>query len=241
MKLTIPDKNVFINTFLEPIRTVSDRVQLRLEGGYAHAIAISQDNSTIVCSSYKVEVDDPSRKILNIGSIQLIIRALTLLGDDKPVLKIEGNSLSYESKKQKWKTHLLEEGIIAALPYKKEKLLFDGTRIKLPKEAIRAILKATLITSHSSKVYLIHTGDSIVCEFTDKVHDNIDSYSEEIIKDYKGPSFNPIVIKVDSLQTSTKLAGDELTLKIDTDRGLIAFEDIGTGYETTIVFLPLSK
>lgn len=241
MNITIQDKTDFIDNFVNTIATVADRVQLRIEDNAIHAVAVSQDNTTIICTSYKIDTDITEKTIVNIGDVRLFARTLDVIDSNNVTFQLTKNSLQYKSKTQTLKVHFLEDGIITALPYKKEKLMFDGIKVQLTKDSLKRILRGTSITTHSNKAYITQENNQLFCEFTDKMHENVDSYKELVVANYTGAEFSPIVVKVDSLRIAAKLPCMNTTMRIDTGRGLIAFDEVSATCETSIIFMPLNK
>lgn len=191
MKLSIPNKQGFIDNFLKPIGRLSETAILNIEGSKITSIVSSQDNTTILYSQYLLDGDVESAT-LNIPNIDKFINAVKIVDSDSIEFEISSNNIQYKSKSLKFKFHLYEDGILSGPKINIDKInafKFD-VNFEIDSNTFNNLIKSSLIVPTITKVYIHSEENLIFAEVTDKTTSNSDMFTVCLVDDYQGPPIN---------------------------------------------------
>ena len=209
--------------FLEAIQKVNDSFILDIEDdNSASVIAMTADET---CFLYGVtSMLDGSEATLNIPDAKKLVRAIKFINEDTFDLKLTSNALKYASKETRFTYHLYDENFLKRPKIKPEKIkAFDfDVNLELKKDDIRKLVKNASFVDQANKLYLYTENGNLYGEITDKQRANTDDVSIIIVEgtDAVVPE---IIVKLDNIQL-LHLVRDEITLRINTQLGLLAFE-----------------
>lgn len=209
--------------FLDAVQKINDSFIFDItEAGDASVITVTPDETLFLYGT--TTFDESVNCSLNIPDVKKLGRALNMIGDDYVALDLTTNALKYKSKGTKFTYHLYDETFLKRPKIKADKVkafVFDIT-VKVTKETIKQLVKNASFVDSANKLYL-HTEDGhLKGEVTDKARMNTDSITM-ILAENVGVDINPIIIKLENIQALTMIE-DEFDLKINTERGLVAFE-----------------
>jgi hypothetical protein len=186
MKISIQDRNAFVNSFLTPISKIANSAVIKVEKEQFSTLIATNDNTIILNATYANNNIDTA--LLNIPDISKLIRILSVIDTENLDLVYDKNNLSYSSSSIRFKYHLFEDGIIVTPKLNIDKLTaltFDG-KFSLLYNNLQNLIKGSSIATDSNKIYLSYKDTSVLGELTDKARPNVDSYGLIISTNYTG-------------------------------------------------------
>ena len=183
MTLTIPNKNDFVNKFLNQLARINNSCSLHLKGDSLTGLVATPDASVILNAKYKFGNAYSDENRFNIPDLNKLIRVLDCLPDEGINLKVNTNNLSYDEKRGvKFKYHLLEDGILSApsINIEKVKALQYDTVININNTDISNLIRSSSFATETDKLYLRTEDGKVYGELTDKNKSNVDSIEVEI-------------------------------------------------------------
>jgi len=233
MKITIRDRDDFINSFLTPLSRIADSAVLKVSEEAISVIITNADNTLAVYSQNK-NVSCSGNKNLNIPDLKKLCRVLSCIDEKECTLDISGNNINFESDSVRFKYHLYEDNIIKTPKQisfdKLKEMPFDGN-FTITQPVINSLIKGSTIATDTNKLYLSVKGNSVYGELTDKTRANTDSYGIKISENYKGEQTAtslPLNFELFRIISSTKFK--DISVRMASKRGLLIFS---TQTETT--------
>lgn len=229
MQLQILDKNNFVKKFLKPLCLVSDKCILELENntiiGSAHNKTL---NIGLRASTGNVEFSEEKTK-LNIADLNSFIRLLECLPEDKITLTINSNNLEYKNAKNRFKFHLIEDGIIMLKAVDVKLLESQGfeTTFNIPVDRFQFLLKSSTFTD-VNRVYLYSEEGSIYGELNDKTKMNVNTFTSEISENYDGEDLDPTSYSLEFLRNVNTMKSTVILSRINKRKNLLVL-DINDG------------
>lgn len=240
--LKLKNKTSFVKSFLLPISKISDSAVLEPKERdgefFLSCLCCTADNSVFLYVEYPIDEKVEDDILFNCYDIKKFIRAIDAISHtDNVSFEIENNNLSYKDKFLRFKYHLLEDGII-----KKPKMnlkMVDETEFQtsfiLDKESIKNLIKGSVFSCDSNKIYISTNKEGVHAELTDKTKKNIDTITLTVSDEYKGDEIENIPICFDIFRIMEN-ANNEIYVKINKERGIVIFE-IFNNYNKTIYIM----
>jgi hypothetical protein len=228
--IKIKNKHSFLKNFLLPISKISDSAILDTkkikDSSNISTLSCTSDNSVIFYNEYPVDINFEDNVALNCLDIKKLIRAIEAIPfQDNIVFNIEENNLSYQDKSLSFKYHLLEDGIIKKPKVDLKKLQdveFDVQFI-LKNDKIKDLIKASVFTSDSNKIYISFDEDGVYADLTDKTKKNIDNMIIKISDEYKGKRVKSVPFNFDIFRIMEN-SNNDIFIKINEKIGIVIFE-----------------
>jgi hypothetical protein len=226
MKLTITNKDQFLNEFLTPISKVGDSAVIKVENSTIKALLATSDNTVIVSAEYN-EPANKSTKQLNIPDVKKLCRILQCIDAQSIELDLAENNISYTSQAIRFKYHLYDDSIISVPKLnlaKLEQLDFNG-QFTISQSTVLALIKGSSIATDTDKIYIsFKNDDTVYGELTDKARANVDSYGLQIASDYVGvPVANSIPLNFEIFRIISSMKFNQIHSKIATATGVFVF------------------
>lgn len=233
MIVKILNKLNFCKKFLDPISNVSDHALLKLKKNNITSLVKGSDGYTYLYSeSTDIEYDGDEIS-LNIGDLKRFIKILLSIPEDSLSIILNGNNVEYKSPTNKFKFHLMEDGIINVPSLSVEKIEMSKfcTFFKLPILLFSNLLKSSSYVLDGSKIY-IHTENGMVLgELNDMKKDNTDSYSMKIAETFEGDEIlEPLPFSTELFRSISTLKSNEFDVKINVERRIIAISILEDNY-----------
>lgn len=233
MIVKILNKLNFCKKFLDPISNVSDHALLKLKKNNISSLVKGSDGYTYLYSeSTDIEYDGDEIS-LNIGDLKRFIKILLSIPEDNLSIIINANNIEYKSPTNKFKFHLMEDGIINVPSLSVEKIEMSKfcTFFKLPILLFSNLLKSSSYVLDGSKIY-IHTENGMVLgELNDMKKDNTDSYSMKIAETFEGDEIlEPLPFSTELFRSISTLKSNEFDVKINVERRIIAISILEDNY-----------
>lgn len=191
MKLTIPNKDIFLNNFLVSIGKIAESATLKVTPGRIDSLVSTGDNTSIISISYEDSSID-CETTLNIPDVKKLCRVIQCIETPGFELSISSNNISYNSKTIRFKYHLYDDGIITVpkIDLKKLETIDFDSKFTLAYASISSLVKGSTIATDTNKIYLSFIDKEVHGELTDHARANTDSYGLLISSDYTG-KLNP--------------------------------------------------
>lgn len=240
--LKIKNKNSFLKNFLLPISKISDSVVLQPKSvedeNFLSCLCCTPDNSVFLYVEHPIEEQLDSDISLNCSDVKKFIRAIDSISHaDEISFDIENNNLSYKDKYLRFKYHLLEDGIIKHPKMNLAKIdnTVFHTRFLLEKESVKDLLKGSVFSCDSNKMYISANKNGVYAELTDKTRKNIDTITFLVSEEYDGDEIENIPFCFDIFRIMENI-NNEIHVKINKDNGIAIF-DIFNNYNKTIYIM----
>lgn len=234
MELKI-NKQIFLNNFLIPINKIADKGILSVTTDKISCISCSsydkKEQTIILYTECKAENEVPSNTPiqLNLPNFKKLINAVNFIRNDTFNLKLDNNSISYSNKEDdiSFRYHLLENGILENPTVKMENVYamgFDFESI-VSRDSIQRILKGSVFSDQSNKIYLYTKEKELFCALTDNNIQNTDSINFSLSKNTNDCEIkNLIAMNLEIFRVLSSLDFDTLVIKINQSKGIIMFE-----------------
>ena len=224
--IKIKNKVAFVKNFLTPITKISDSCILDIRDNNLNCLTSTSDNSVIFHINYPIEGVFDNTEVLNCSDVKKLIKAIDTIDDNDIVFTLEENNLTYNDTNIRFKYHLLEDGIIKRPKLSLNKLSdthFNSSFI-LENDRIRDLIKGSVFSSDSNKIY-IYTADGYVhAELTDKARKNIDTISLKIANSFDGDSIENVPLCFEIFRIIDISSSKEIFVKINNKLGIVLFE-----------------
>lgn len=224
--LQIKNRVEFVKSFLVPISRISESAVLEIKDKSLQCLVSTTDNSVIYHTSCVIESDIENGEKLNCSDIKKLIKAVDNIKKQDIVFDLENNNLSYKDDGIRFKYHLLENDII-----KKPKISLDklkdtvfNTFFVLTNDKVKELVKGSVFSSDSNKIYLTINDDGVYAELTDKTRHNIDSIAFKVSDQYQGDHVDSIVLSFEIFRLMDISNYPEVNVKINNKLGIVIFE-----------------
>ena len=241
--LKIKSKSDFVKNFLQPISKIADASVLDIDGNKLNCLTCTSDNSVILSIQYSIEGDFTDGEILNCPDIKKLIKAVDTIKDDEIEFCIENNNLSYKGKNIRFKYHLQEDGIIKKpkLNLKKlEETDFHASFI-LDYEKVKEIIKGSVFSSDSNKIYIMGDHEGVYAELTDKTRNNIDTITLKISDELKGEDIKSLPLSFEIFRIIDISNSKNILVKINNKLGVVIFQTENNYNKVTYIMSSLTK
>lgn len=228
-------KSTFKDTFLTPIsKIVGDDDSnkgciINLNEDNFECICNTHDGSTVLHALYNTDKQRDKQTTLNIFDLKKFIRLIDCIDVQDISFTLNSNNITYTSPTLKFKYHLMDDGVIrkSVVNVNKIKALKFDNEFIISKNKIDEIVKTSVFTDDSNKIYFSCKDNKIFGELTDKTKPNIDSVDILLSEKFIGNSFTEIPISLDVIRKFYGLKFDSISVKINTKSKVIMFELIG--------------
>ena len=225
--IKIKNKYHFVKNFLSPISKIADASILEIKEGKLSCLTCTSDNSIIYHVEYPIEGEFENNETLNCPDIKKLIKALdTIKADEDISFDLENNNLAYKDKNLRFKYHLQEDGIIKRPKLSLQKLSeteFHSSFI-LGNDLVRELIKGSVFSSDSNKIYITGNREGINAELTDKSRNNIDTITLKICDLLEGDDIESLSLNFEIFRIMDVSASKEIKVKINNKIGLVLFE-----------------
>jgi hypothetical protein len=241
--LLIKNKVEFVKGFLVPISKISESAVLEIKNNNLHCLVSTSDNSVIYHSFYKVDGDLKEGQTFNCSDIKKLIKAIDNVKKQDISFALENNNLSYKDESIRFKYHLLEDNIIKKPKISLEKLKdtkFNSSFV-LTNEKVKELVKGSIFSSDSNKIYITINEDGVYAELTDKTRHNIDSITFNISNEYDGDFVDSIVLSFEIFRIIDVSNYPTVNVKINNKLGIVIFELNNNYNKMTYIMSSLTK
>jgi len=234
MNLRIKNKVNFIQKFLIPISKINDLCTLVLDNNSISNLNRTPDsNFSLYITSDEIEYSGEKRN-LSFADIKKFIKIIDCIQSESVDLVLNENNIEYKSNGTRFKFHLINDNIVKSPNFNIDKInsLEFNNEFKINLATYNSLLKSSLFITDSSKIYLNTEDGKMMAELTDKTKSNIDSYTMEISDGFIGESMSkPLAFDFDIFRIISFLKTTELCVKLNTTRGIIAFDIEDNNYK----------
>jgi len=218
----IKNKKDFINGILTPISNLSDTCILKLNSNKLSSTLASTD-ATIVLNCFTAIEYDGEETVINIPDVKKFSRLLQCLPKNEVTLKLGSNVITYNDGDYKFSFYLLEDGILKQPSLNVDKLKdinFDTT-FTVSDKKLSALLKGSMFTTESSKLYFYCEGGKVFGELGDRNKHNCNQFSCEIANQFNGNSIDKAIpISYDSFKLLV-FTNPEIIFSINNELGIV--------------------
>lgn len=196
-KLKILSKTNF-NKFIDAFSHISESLIVNVDKDSISAITSSPDNTLILYGEYTCNNSITTR--LNVPSSKKLKDVIDYIDEQSPTLTITKNSIEYNSRQQKFKYHLFEDGFLSLPPLSIAKIKSFSCDVTFPfsDALLKKIVKGCTFATNTDKLYFYTDDGVLYAELTDRVKHNTDSLSIAICEvDFK---LEPIPINVNNFR-----------------------------------------
>jgi hypothetical protein len=241
--LKIKNKAEFVKSFLNPISKISDASVIELENGGLSCLTCTPDNSVILSIQHGIEGEFESNQVLNCPDIKKLVKAIDTIKEESIEFHLENNNLAYKGKSIRFKYHLQEDGIIKKPKINLKRLEetdFHSSFV-LTLDKIKEMVKGSVFSSDSNKVYLTADKDGVYAELTDKTRNNIDSIALQIADTIEGESFDSLPLSFEIFRIMDVSGIKDIQVKINKKLGVVIFQIQGNYNKMTYIMSSLVK
>lgn len=241
--LKLKNKTEFVRNFLQPISKISDASVLEFSGKHLSCLTCTSDNSVILSIQFNVDGDVEELQTLNCPDIKKLIKAIDTIKDDEIEFHLENNNLSYKGKSLRFKYHLQEDGIIKKpkLNLKKLEETDFHSSFVLEYEKIKELIKGSVFSSDSNKIYLMGSDEGVYAELTDKTRNNIDTITLKVADKLEGESVNSLPLSFEIFRIMETSGLKNILVKINNKLGVVIFHIENNYNKLTYIMSSLTK
>ena len=241
--LKIKSKSDFVKNFLQPVSKIADASVLDISGNKLNCLTCTSDNSVILSIQYNIEGDFVDSEILNCPDIKKLVKAIDNIKEDEIEFHIENNNLSYKGKNIRFKYHLQEDGIIRKPKLNLTKLEETEfhTSFVLDYDKIKELIKGSVFSSDSNKIYLMGDQEGVYAELTDKTRNNIDTITLKISDKLEGDSINSLPLSFEIFRIIDISNSKNILVKINNKLGVVIFQIESNYNKLTYIMSSLTK
>lgn len=228
MKLKVNKKSI-VDNFFTPISKVTDKCVVNIKENLAYTLTNTEDASVILYGLYTLQngLKKDEKRQLNIPDIKKLCRVFDCIDGEDIDLDLNNNNIGYDSNNIKFVYHLLENGIIqngVVNADKIKKLTFD-TEFDLIDKKVNEVLKGSVFTSDTNKIYFYTKDKKVYAELTDKNVQNVDSITFQIADAYTGAELKTVLpINLEVFRLFSGLSFNKVKVKINTKLKVLMFE-----------------
>jgi hypothetical protein len=242
--IKIKNKANFIKNFLSPISKIGDASVLELKNDKLTCLTCTSDNSIIYYVECDVYGEFDNNEVLNCPDIKKLIKAIdTIQSDSEISFEIEENNLSYKSNNLRFKYHLQEDGIIKKPKLNLQKLNDTefNSYFTLKKDLIKELIKGSVFSSDSNKIYFFGDKEGVYAELTDKTRNNIDTITLKVCDVLNGDNVDSLPLNFEIFRIIDVSSVDEIKVQINNKLGLVLFELQNNYNKMTYIMSSLTK
>lgn len=241
--LKIKNKTDFVRNFLQPISKISDASVLEVSGKELTCLTCTADNSVILSIQCSIEDEFSENQVLNCPDIKKLIKAIDTIKEDDIEFHLENNNLSYKGKSLRFKYHLQEDGIIKKpkLNLKKLEETDFHSSFVLEHDKIKELIKGSVFSSDSNKIYITGTNEGVFAELTDKTRNNIDSITLQISDKLEGDNINSLPLSFEIFRIMDTSGTKNILVKSNNKLGVVIFQIASNYNKLTYIMSSLTK
>jgi len=223
VNVTIPDKKLFLSSFLLPLSKINDSCVIQLDKNGFNCTVATSDASVILFSSYKLTLKTEEKINLNISDIKKVIKAFEGISADSFAFTVDRNNISYSGSDVRFIYHLLEDGIITKpkIDVAKINQLEFPVNFTIQYKTILDLLRGSTFATESNKLYLYTEDGKIIGDLTDKSRHNVDSISIPIAE-FSG-TLGSICLNFELIRIISGVRVKQLQCSINPKIGIILF------------------
>ena len=242
MNIEIPDKKLFISGFLQPISKISESCVIKINDAGFSCLTCTSDTSVILFNEYKIPAEKETAISLNVADIKKIIKAIECIQNNKFVMSVDRNNISYTGRDIKFKYHLLEDGIINLPKINVEKIdkIDFPISFTLQYKTLLELLRGSTFATESNKLYIHSQGGQLLGDLTDRSRHNVDSISVPLC-DYSGTEVKDVVLNFEIIRIISSVRVKQLECKINPKLGVVIFQIADSCIKTKYISSSLVK
>lgn len=214
--LIINDRLDFVNNFLGSISKVVDDCIIKIKENKLVCLSSTSDGTLIQLVQHKCK--NKFEQVLNIPDVKRLHKIINCIESPVVELKVDNNSVSYNSNETRFKFHLLDDGILSetAISVEKIKKIEYDCEFDLSFDKLTDLVKGSTFSNESEKLYLYtDEGGNMYGELTDREKPNMDSFSIKLVDNIK-INLLPIAFNFENIRIISSTRGDSLKIKINT-------------------------
>lgn len=242
MKITIPDKKIFLSSFLSPISKISDSCVISLTDSGLSCVTCTADAAIILHAQYNLDLDIDKKFELNIADVKKVYKAFECINSDSFVFDVDKNNISYSGVEIRFKYHLLEEGIITKPKINVEKIggLDFPLSFTVQYKSLVELLRGSTFATESNKLYIYSENNKIFGDLTDKARHNVDSMSIPLCE-YNGPEIQTICLNFELIRIISGVRVKQLECRVNPKIGIVVFQTTDSTVKTQYIASSLIK
>lgn len=229
MSIITLNKKEISNQFLIPISRISEECSLSISPDSISTLINDSTGSIILYGKIKTKTGITENINLNFKDLRKLIKVFDCIQEENFELKIGENAstINYKSTNLSFKFHLVMDSVIKKSTVsldKISKLSFDSD-FEITNDKIKEIIKCSIFTTNTDKIYF-YTKDGIVfAELTDKATQETDNITLNISDKYNGLNINnPLPFNLEILRLINSNEFEKLTVKINNTYKILLFE-----------------
>ena len=241
--LKIKNKTDFVRNFLQPISKISDAAVLEIFENNITSLTCTSDNSVILSITSTLDDTFEELKTLNCPDIKKLMKAIDTIKEEEIEFHLENNNLAYKGKNIRFKYHLQENGIIKKpkLNLKKLEETDFHSSFVLEYDKIKELVKGSVFSSDSNKIYLMGNEEGIYAELTDKTRNNIDTITLKVSDKLQGETVNSLPLSFEIFRIIDTSGTKNILVKINNKLGVVIFQMENNYNKLTYIMSSLTK
>jgi len=244
MKITY-ERDTLLKNLLSPISKVAENCILVLNSKNTYCVVTSSDGGIVLYAQIDAINDEIKTEItLNVPNIKRFLQVFDCIEDPFIELNIESNHLAYESPEIKFKYFLLDNGVIETPPIKIDKIdaLKFNFEFNISSEMLATILKGSIFTSDTNKIYFYSKDNKVFGELTDQATQNSDSLTFQIADVFTGSDLKQVLpINMDIIRLIGSIKTKNIKVSVNTENRVLLFEISGIDYKLKFIVSSLVK
>jgi len=224
VNVAVPDKKLFLNSFLLPISKINDSCVIQLDKNGFNCTVATSDASVILYTAYKINTKTDEKININISDVKKVIKAFEGVSSDSFNFTVDKNNISYFGPEIRFKYHLLEDGIITKPKIDIAKIndLDFPVNFTIQYKTLLELLRGSTFATESNKLYLYTEDGKIVGDLTDKSRHNVDSISIPLAE-YTGAPLGSICLNFELIRIISGVRVKQLQCSINPKIGIVLF------------------
>lgn len=224
------NKKEIIDQFLNPVSRISEECSLSVNSDSISTLTNNNDGFILYSKFKTVTGLTPEQNLnLNFKDLRKLIKIFDCIQEDNFTLKVDDTSsvINYKSPTLSFKLHLVMDNVIkkSAIGLDKISALTFNNDFDLTSDKIGEILKGSIFSTNTDKVYFYTKDGAVYAELTDKATQEVDSITFKIADTYRGSELNtPLPFNMEILRLVNTNKFDKVTVKINNTFKILLFE-----------------
>lgn len=228
MNLTV-DTKLLLDSFFTPISKITDECSIFVTSNSIHTLIANPDGTLIHYNKISATSDtEKSVCVLNFKDVKKILRVLQCVTTPTITLNVDDNNsmVSYKSKNLSFKVHLVNDNVVRKCPISLEKIskFTFNTQMVLNNVNISNILKGSVFTPETNKLYFYTKDGAVYAELTDHSTQDLDSITFNICENYTGDELTPLPFNLEFLRLISNCSNNDIFVRINTSIKILMFE-----------------
>ena len=245
MKLKLDRKNI-VDKFLIPISRISEECGIHITTDNIYALVNDISGNTILYCKLNTKSDIEQDLILNIKDVRKLCKVFDCIDTATIELELDDNAsvLKYKSPNVSFKLHLVTENVIRKCNVSLEKinkLTYNSTFV-LTGDKLNEILKGSIFSTDTNKLYFYTQDNKIYAELTDKATADMDSITFIVTETQEGDAIStPLPLSMEVLRLLASSRPSDIIVKINNKYGLLTFTITTDDGEMTYIIPAFTK